>query len=180
MASKIKTQSANERRRHGHLAAELPTVLWVLLFVLFFPLLNLGGVGLRTTLVSYACHQACIQAARARSFQSPIGNYLPAIDIAPETAKKTILKFSGIHLDAVKTQIVVTSIATHKVSHYSTPLPQPAQTADNTYQVQVTITAKVDPFIPCPFPADVPGVTAPMTVMMSDRQYFEATHNLHI
>jgi hypothetical protein len=79
--------------------------------------------------------------------------------------------------------LVITDINTDVVTRLApqTPLANPADDSNNTYQVEVTATALVDPAFKynMPFFGAAPGLTAPMVITMIDRQYAENPQGLN-
>ena len=166
------------RTSTGTFTVELPFVLWVFFFLLFLPMLNLATTFVRITFLYGATHNACISAARARSFQNPINGDPTAVSLAQDGANAYAAAFTGIHILTLDTAIVTTDIATHKQTIQSTPLTNPADVNTNTYQVQVTVNGASDPLFPIPSFLPVSGLNQPLLLTISDRQYFENPQGL--
>ncbi|MBZ0189670.1 MAG: hypothetical protein K8F91_25710, partial [Candidatus Obscuribacterales bacterium] len=64
--------SSSKRTRTGAIAAEYVATLYVLLLFLAFPLLNLSSSGLRSFFLWFACNQATMAGAKARTLSSDI------------------------------------------------------------------------------------------------------------
>ena len=167
-------------RLSGNAAAELPIALWIILFVLIFPLLNLSTIGLRIPFMYWAVHNGCILGAKARSFQVPLNGQPSAVQLAQHGVDRVLQSFSGIHAHPVATNIVITDIKTHSKTLVPGPLADAADVNSYTYQLQVTVGASVDPIIVCPFPISVPGLTEPINLTFSDRQFVENPAGLSI
>src|SRR5271170_4233615 len=99
------------RRKHkirkpvGTFLVELPFVLWVFFFVLFFPMLNFATMFLRLTFLYGATHNACISAARGRTFLNPINSDPAAVTLAQDGANGYVAAFTGIHILNIDTAI---------------------------------------------------------------------------
>jgi hypothetical protein len=161
------------RRSRGSAIVEAPFVLYIMLFFLFFPLINLATVFIRMTMLYYADHTACIWAARARSYQVQINTDATAIQLAQAGSDSVVGLFTGIHVSEVNTLILITNIATQAQTVTDKPLPAPADTTNNTYQIQVQTIGSADPIFFIPLPISVPGLNASLPVTFVDRQYFE-------
>jgi len=166
------------RKPTGAFLVEIPFVLWVFFFVLFFPMLNLATMFLRLTLLYSATHNACISAARARTFLNPINSDPPAITLAQDGANGYVGAFTGIHVLTIDTVIVITNITTQAQSISTTPLTTPPDVANFTYQVQVTVNGATDPLFQVPSFLPIAGLNQPMFLTISDRQYFENPQGL--
>src|ERR1700739_3990466 len=144
----MKRRTRALRKATGTFAVELPFVLWVFFFLLFFPMLNLATTFVRITFLYGATHNACINAARARSFQTPINSDPTAVSLAQDGANAYAAAFTGIHILTLDTAIVITNITTHAQTVQSTPLTTPADVNNFTYQLQVTVNGASDPLFP--------------------------------
>jgi hypothetical protein len=170
------------RRRTGSVLLEGPFALWILFIILFFPLVNLCTICIRSTFLWCATHDATIYAARAMSFQSSVNGQPTAADLAELEAVRTANAFSGVHITNVLTEIVVTNNQTLAQTVQSTPLATPADTSDYSYQIQVAVSGNVDPFMPYVLSwfGTVPGLTKAYPVTFLDRQYCETPQGLNI
>jgi hypothetical protein len=172
--NKVRTR----KRSRGAVIAELPLVLWVLFIVIVFPLLDLCTAFLRVTFLYAGVHLASISAARANTFSLPLDDKPSAIDEA--TRKLTQIKsaFSGLNVENVKTEILITNNDTQAISSSSVPLTKQADVAINSYQIQVSATCSAAPLITIPIPLPVAGLNTPMTFNLSARQYSENPQGL--
>jgi hypothetical protein len=172
------------RRKHGirkpigAFLVELPFVLWVFFFVLFFPTLNFATMFLRLTFLYGATHNACICAARARTFLNPINSDPTAISLSQDGANGYVAAFTGIHVTNIDTAIVITNITTHAQAIQTVPLTTPADVGNFTYQVQVTVDGATDPLFLVPSFVPIAGLNQPLFLRISDRQYFENPQGL--
>ncbi len=160
----------------GAFIAELPLVLWILFLLLAVPLLNLSTVGLRYGFFMNAAREAVHVASRAKSFQTDISpDQKSAVHLAQQEAAFATSMFSEITLDTVTTNIVVTDLTTRVTTRRNTPLPQPANTSVNLYQIETVLTGRVNPLIT--FNSGVlgaiPGLTVPVQVTAAARAFCE-------
>jgi hypothetical protein len=160
------------RSRAGNVTAELPVALWVIFFALFFPMLNLATSCIRITFLYFAAHNGCISASRARTFSIPVDGQPPAVQAAQTGANALGTLFTGVHIASVQTQIVTTNLNTSVQTIQTTPLKTPADVSTNTYQIQVSVSGAADPLIPLPL-VNVAGLSSPLNVTFSDRQFCE-------
>jgi len=158
--------------------AELPFVLWVFFFVLFFPMINLATMFIRITFLYGACHNACIGAARGRTFQTSINGDPTAISLAQDGANSVLAEFTGVHMQTLDTSIVITDINTQKQTFSSVPLTTPPDVTNNTYQIQCTLNGATDPLFQVPSFIPISGLNQPMFLTITDRQYFENPQGL--
>jgi len=132
----------------------------------------------RITFLYGACHNACISAARARTFQNSINGDPTAISLAQDGANAVTNSFPGVHTQTINTSIVITNINTQVQTFSNTPLNSPPDVTNYTYQIQVNINGAVDPFFPIPLPISISGLNQPMFLTITDRQYFENPQGL--
>lgn len=170
------------RAYKGSFIAEVPVVLWFLLFLLFFPMLDLMAVTIRTTFLYAAAHSAAIAASRARSFSASINGYPTATALADEAAQKVVDSFGGITIDSLETAIVVTNVASKAVTRTTRPLNTPADSIANTYQIEVKINGVINPLIPynSSIFGNIPGLTQPINLIVTDRRYAENAQGLSV
>ncbi|HEY9684949.1 MAG TPA: hypothetical protein V6C86_25455 [Oculatellaceae cyanobacterium] len=168
------------RKRRGSATVELPVALWILVFVFLFPLIDLATIGLRTSFLYAALHQATWEAARAHTFQNSLDSQKPAVQLANDTANSIVKQFNGIALTSIQTKILTTNIATSAVTSQSTPLSAPADQSQNIYQIQVTLKGSITPLVLWHEKlAAIPGMTAPLSIQLCDSQYCENTQGLN-
>lgn len=170
------------RRQKGQFIADVPIVLWFTIFLLFFPMLDLMAVTMRTIFLYMAAHNAATAACRARSFSASINGYPTASALADSVAHQTINSFGGVQIDSVQTAILVTSTATKSVSRFTAPLAGPADNTANTYHIEVTLNGVIDPLIPynAGILGTIPGLTQPIHMKVVDRRYAENTQGLSV
>ncbi len=170
------------RSNRGSTAAELPLMLWVVFMVLFFPLLDLAAVCLRSTFLYLAAHSATFEAARAKTFSVPVNGSPSAVQLASAQAQAVASSFSGITVNKVTVNIISTDVNTLSVARQSTPLTTPADSTLNTYQIEVAVQGSLSPFFNygSRFFGDIPGLTAPIKTTFVDRQFCENPQGLNI
>ncbi|HNH75674.1 MAG TPA: hypothetical protein PLF23_17945 [Candidatus Obscuribacter sp.] len=170
----------NWRRRpgRGSLLAELPVVLWILFVVIAFPLLNLTAAFLRCSFLYAGIHMASFSAARAGSFLAPVDGHPSAVTEAQSKLQNAKNAFSGIDVENIKTEILITNIDTQSTVARLSPLTDPADVSVNTYQIQVSARCSASPLVPIPSPIPIAGVSAPLVFDMTARQYCENPQGL--
>lgn len=166
------------RRAKGNVIAEAPGVFWAILFLLTFPFVDYCSLGIRSALVFSAANQSTLTASKARSYEVGTTDAPSAKELALSTAQLCSQSWSGIQLQSVSTQIVQTNINTQTQTKQSGKLTSPPNTADNTFQLEVTITCAVDPLIKVPFFVGIPGISVPYIMTVTQRNYFENSQGL--
>lgn len=171
-----------KRRQRGSFIAEVPIVLWFLIFLLFFPMLDLMAVTIRTTFLFMAAHNAVTAASRARSFSASINGYPTAATLADSVAHQTIDKFGGVQIASMQTAILVTNTATKAVARFTSPLTTPADSIANTYHIEVTLNGVIQPLIPYNVGVfgSIPGLTTPINLTVKDQRYAENAQGLSV
>jgi hypothetical protein len=169
------------RSKRGSFIVEGPIALFLFLFFFVFPFMDLATITLRTTFLYAAVHNAAWEAARARSYQKSLPGFPSAIELANTVSQKVVSSFSGIKINSVKTTIITTNIQTLKETRQSAPLATPADSSLNSYQVEVALTGSVDPLIIYNGGelGKIPGLTQPMVLTFTDRQYCENPQGLN-
>jgi len=177
----MRRSRSSSRTFKGSFMAEVPVVLWFMIFMMFFPLLDLMAVTIRTTFLFVAAHSAAIAASRARSFSTSINGYPTASTLAEDAAQKVVDSFGGIAIDNVETAIVVTNVASKAVTRSTSPLTTPPDSISNTYQIEVTLNGVINPLIPYNSGfGNIPGLTQPIHLTVTDRRYAENTQGLSV
>ncbi len=161
------------RKTSGSSLVELPFVLWIMFILVLFPLVDMTILGIRTLFVYGAAHNACISAARARSFATEVDGNPTAQELAQSGAAQAAAVVNGVHIATVTPNIIITNIQTGSQTTVPGPLKITPDSSVNFYQIQVSVSGSVDPFLPVPFPVSVPGLNAPAQISFSDNQYFE-------
>lgn len=156
--------------------AELPMAMWALLVMITIPMIDLATVALRSTCLVTAAHEAAHNAARAKSFLTPVSaSDDSATTAAQNTVTQVLQRFSGIRSTSVVTNLVITDTATLQTTRRTTPLNAPADIVDNTYSLEVVVTAQVSPLIMYNgrMLGSIPGLSAPVTVTCAAQEFSE-------
>ena len=172
------------------MAAEYVATMYVLFLFIFFPVLNLGTCGLRAFFLWFACNQATMLAAKAKTFNTlilvPAGTGTPypgAYDTARARAAQVRGMFPGVNWTTNAQNPEVDILQSPIPGSGAPPLapvvgPQPlglGNTPDvNQYvaSIRVTINGQVDPLIPVPW-FNIQGLTSPMFLTVSSAAEFE-------
>lgn len=170
------------RRKSGHFIAEVPVVLWFAIFLMFFPLLDLMAITIRTSYLFMAANNAAKAASRARSFSTSINGYPTANALANSAAQATVASFGGVQIPSVETTIVVTNVSSKAVTRSTSPLTTPADSIANTYQIEVKLNGVIQPLIPynASLFGNIPGLTAPINLTVTDTHYAENPQGLSV
>ena len=170
-----------KRNCHGSFIVETPAALWVLFVLFTIPMIDLATVLLRYTFVVAAAHDASHSAGKAMSYMSDISaQEASAIHLADAAARATAAAFAEVTVDSVATRILITNLTTRAVTTRTTPLTTPADTGVNLYEYETTVTGRINPLIAFnagPF-AGIPGLSAPVNVQVTSRQFCENTQGL--
>ena len=169
-------------RRSGlaSMLAELPMILWAVLMVVAFPLIDLATVFLRIPFSYAGIHYASISAARANTFSNPVDGKPSAQAEALSKIKQVENSFSGLSISNIKTAILITKNDTLALSSQLVPLAIPADQSVNSYQIEVSADCSAQPLIPIPIPVKIEGLNAPITLHLSAKQYCENPQGLTI
>ena len=169
------------RKSYGSLIAEYAPALWLLLVMFMIPFLNLTTIVLRYTFLVSTSRDAAFAAARAKSFITDASTtQLSAVHLAQNQATTTAAAFTGITLTSVTTSILITRLTTGVVTRQTTVLTTPADTSNYLYQIETRVNGQVKPLITfsLPFFGTVPGLTGPMIVFVTSREYCEYPQGL--
>lgn len=178
----MRVNFVRSRRRSGRasMLAELPMILWAVLMVVAFPLIDLATVFLRITFSYAGIHYASISAARANTFSNPVDGKPSAQAEALSKIKQVENSFSGLSISNIKTAILITKNDTLALSSQLVPLAIPADQSVNSYQIEVSADCSAQPLIPIPIPVKIEGLNAPITLHLSAKQYCENPQGLTI
>jgi len=182
----------NPRKKRGAIAAEMVATMYVLFLFIFFPVLNFGTCGLNAFFLWFACNQATMLAAKAKTFNTLVNvpavggtAYPGAYDTARQRAGQIAGMFPGIAwttnpqnpaVDIILAQIPGTTPTNPlpPVTTGPTPLGLGNIPNVNTYvpSIRVTIKGQVNPLIPVPW-FNIQGLTSPMFITVSSCSEFE-------
>lgn len=171
---------SRRRSYRAAMLAELPMILWAVLMVVAFPVIDLATVFLRITFSYAGIHYASISAARANTFASSVDGKPSAQAEALSKIKQVEKGFSGLSIDNVNTAILITKNDTLALSSQSVPLTTPADQSVNSYQIEVSADCSAQPLIPIPIPIKIDGLNAPIVLHLSAKQYCENPQGLTI
>ncbi len=169
------------RQHRGSTAIELPLMLWFLMVLILFPLLNLGSCCVRSYYFFQATHNAALQAAKARSFQVSGTPLDPSsMVVATNVANGIAGQWPGVNITTVTTFIVQTDINNGTETTFTARLAVPANTVSNLYQIRVRCQGSVEPLIPfnLGFFGAIPGLTGNIPLDMNDQNAVENTQGL--
>jgi len=171
----------NRRSRRGSFIVEAPIALFLFLFLFVFPFMDLAAITLRTTFLYASAHNAAWEAARAHTYQTSLNGLPSAVQLANSVAQKVAAPFCGIKINSIKTSIITTDIKTLNQSRQSSRLVNPADASLNSYQIEVAVNGSVNPLIIYNGSSftNIPGLTQPMVLTFTDRQYCENPQGLN-
>lgn len=161
------------RRHSGSSSVELPVVLFVLLILLAFPIINIATVGLRACTVFSAAREAARVAGRSKTFLADGADGPSAVNAAKQKAASIVGYAAHIDPNNVKLRIVGSSIKGGPDISQTTPLAEAK--LDYVYQVEVEVTAAVDPLVtldPNLF-GNIPGLTVPFPITARNSEFAE-------
>lgn len=182
MQASMQTRLRPARRTcFGAMTAETVAVIYVLLFFLLFPLLNLASLGVRYAFVMIAASDAAIQASLSTTFDIPNGTQPSAQTAASTAVTNTLAPLRGIHLTAVTTRILVTNLATDITTRTAAKLSAPANTSNNIYMLEPEVDATIDPLVTIPTGSfKIQGISAPFNVQVYSRKMAENPQGLNL
>ncbi len=162
--------------------AEVPLALYILIFFVAIPMLNLATIAVRATFLYLTAHVAAVEAARTKNFETNSSDQLSAKNLAYQQALTTSALFNGITLDSVAASILITDINSMVQTRTASKLPAPADVSRYAYQIEVRVNGTVQPIIKFNAPSvnflNVPGLTAPLSLTFADRQMCENPQGL--
>lgn len=185
---------SRSRNNSGAMAAEYVATLYLLLFFLLFPLLNLATVSLRSFFLWFACNQATMAGAKARTLSTDITiggtTYRSAYNLVKDRSNQIRAAFPGIDWTDSSTNPKVEILRTPipnslpPVTYY-TPFVCTGSGVALTGQVpdvdryvvtlRVTIAGRIWPLIPMtlPGPLSIEGLTTPFDMTVTSEAAFE-------
>ncbi|MBX9685186.1 MAG: hypothetical protein K2X27_00715 [Candidatus Obscuribacterales bacterium] len=168
------------RAKKGAKLVELPVIIWVVFIVFLFPLIDFCSLGIGAIFLFNACSQACLAASKARAYESSSTGYPSAQATALASAQAACAAWRGINLNSARTKIITTRISDQRQSSQLGKLSSPPDTTSNTYQIELTVNADIDPLIKLEFPllGQIQGISAPLNLSVTQRNYFENSQGL--
>lgn len=170
------------RRGNGSLIAEAPVALWLLLFFFTVPFFDMATILIRYTFFVAAARDGVHEAARSKTFQFDASATSPsAINKAVSTVNTTASSFNEIRVNSTITRILETNITNQRMNIYTTKLAAPADTTANLYEIETYVTGTIRPLVPSSpgFLLGIPGLTSPVPVVVSAREYCEYPQGLN-
>ncbi len=185
----VKSRSGR-RKTKGAMAAEYVATMYVLFLFIFFPVLNLGACGMRAFFLWFACNQATMLAAKAKTFNTlvyvpePSGTPYPgAFATAQARAAQVRGMFPGVNWTTTPTnpevriiRAVIPGSGAPALPDVIGPTPLGMGNIPDVDQyvcsLRVTINGQVDPLIPVPW-FNIQGLTSPMFMRVSSEAQFE-------
>lgn len=173
------------RNKKGSLA-ELPVVLFVLLVMFFFPLLDLAFLATGASVIYLVNLQTAIRA----SSQPRYADALTAVfDEATRLNTSGLANFAklvptnGYRSCGTELSIIATNVTSgaSTVSGANVPLPPPVDTVSNVYEYRTVSTYAVGPFVSMakvPFITDVPGLGKPAVLTFTNHRSVEHPEGL--
>ena len=182
----------------GSLIVENATILYVLIFLLALPLLNLSFIGFRSFFLWFAANQAVMAASKARSYLQPVEDppnvYPSACQSAVKAANAIKSMFSGIEWEETENnpdvQIIREPINPKAKGAKSemvfsrgagaplTERDEPDQSA-NIYICRVIIKGRISPLVTLSW-FDIPGLAGPIELKVSSEAEYENISGLRM
>ncbi|MBX9567367.1 MAG: hypothetical protein K2X77_00665 [Candidatus Obscuribacterales bacterium] len=172
---------SGKRNSKGSSLLEIPVSLWMVFVVFFVPMLALGSITLRATLLSLSVHDAIQAAAKARTFNQSSADGKSAKQIASEVFRAHLQLFPVIASSEIDLDILQTNFTNQQITRSEDTLTSSADTSRNVYQIEGTAIASIDPLIPfnSSIFGSIQGLTEPLNVSFSSRQMFENAQGLN-
>jgi hypothetical protein len=189
------------RRKTGALSAEFACTLYVLFFLILFPMLNYATLGIRAFFLWFAANQAVMAASKAKTYLRTV--YVPisppntafygAFATAQSRAAQIKAAFSGISWTTTNSnpnvEIILEPInpasglstQTYSYGNNTAPLglgnaPDPSQ---YVVSCRVVIQGYIAPLIAVPW-FNVPGLSGPVAVTVASQAQYENVAGLQI
>jgi hypothetical protein len=168
------------RKAHGASLVELPLMLWLMFVLMMLPMLALATVTLKSALMNAAVQDGAHFASKAKTFETGTAAKPSAVTLATDSIRNAAAKFSGLTIDSVTTQIVVTPVAGGAVTRTTSKLTAPADTSKFLYQIETIAKGKIAPLLPLNprVVGEIPGMSAPIIVSYSAREMAENPQGL--
>lgn len=165
-----------QREHSGQSTLELPICLFIILVCIFLPLVDLALIGMRSTTVFAAARDGARVAGRANYFSQ--AKLLAAGQVGLSIAQG----FAGVHTSAEPIKVFLIGVP---IQPGPAPIRQEGVLTEikpdqYVYQIEVVVTARVDPLITLNTSIfqGVPGLTEPLTVTATSREFVEHANGL--
>lgn len=161
-----KTLHKSRITERGHSISELPVALFIFLFLILFPLIDLLSIAVACASITLLSHQAASRAAAQQNFSEAL-TYMQEdamTFLASGFANLNKMRPSGGYQNCgLELYTVATDFHTKKVATFgpNTPLPRPPSVLDEVYEFRCNASYEVGPFISMsmiPGLAQVPGL----------------------
>ena len=170
------------RKQNGSSLLEIPVGIWLVIIVLFMPVLSLSIVTLRYTLFTVAVQDAVHAASKAKTFELDNQDGKSAQTIARETFQKRIADFSGLKQQGTfDLDILESKITTQQQSRFENKLQVPADSTNSVYLIEAEAQGTFDPVIQMDkaVVGAIPGLSIPVLVTLRAREVFENPQGLN-
>lgn len=173
LPSRVKKKN---RKNRGAFLAELPAVLYLLFIGIAIPMLVIGSMFGRAFLLYAATQDACVQAARSKSFTEA----KTTMNSVFNTGVNSWTGMSGTPEFSVLVKPLTSSGSQVK----TTPLTNGSvQISQNVYLARVVVQGQIDPIVHMSGSSgwqgwQIPGLTQPYPLTMSHVSYFENPQGL--
>jgi hypothetical protein len=163
------------RRKNGSVIAEFPATLYLIFVGLLVPMMGLGMIGYRISMIYFAVRDACYQAAKSPTFSLAQTN-------AATAWTKDKAAWTGIDPTSTEIIYIITQplpTGTEKKTASKLPVSPPPDPAANAYFIRLIAQTSVEPFFYGKWEGlKVPGLTAPVPLQMTYQCYVENTAGL--
>ncbi len=169
------------RKANGSTILELPIGLWVCLILFFMPMLALATITFRNTMFNIMVQDMAHAAAKGSTFATTTADGPSCKDLADSSLAAHLKALPGIVPGATTIAIVTTPINGSSSVRTTSSLSLPADSSKNVYQIEVQLSAKLDPLFALNsdiFP-QVPGLTSPMNITCASREMAENPQGLN-
>lgn len=149
------------QRESGYIV-EYVLVIYVVVFLLALPAIDLCTVGLRSASLLAATRDAAYCACRAKSLVADVSSSdVSAAHVAQSVALADVASCTGVSVDSVNTYLLTTNVSTLVMTRQQSPLTQAPNTSLNVYQIEVVVAGRIRPLLLFNSSAfgNVPGLT---------------------
>jgi len=168
------------RSKSGTSIIEVPFSIWLILTMVLMPMLAMGTVTLRASLMNAVVQDGAHAASKAKTFEAGTAEKPSAVTLAQQTINEMVAKFPGLTIDKVDTDILITNVETGTKTRSEEKLSAPADSSKFIYQIETVATGKIDPVFS--FNSDlfgtIPGLNAPIVVAYVAREMAENPQGL--
>ncbi len=172
----------NMRKSTGSSILEIPVAIWLVLVVLFIPMLGLSAITLKSTLLNIAVQDAIHAAAKAKTFEQSTDEGPSATQIATDVFTQGLAQFPGLaDSSSIDLDILEIGLVNQQLTRRSAKLLLPADSSQSTYQIEGTATASIDPLFPLnkEIFGSIPGLSDKMLLTFRAREMFETPQGLN-